>query len=122
MYFIRIDNLDELKLESDITDVLTKDINDALAEKGLVCGGIHRFPGKQDLFVMIDIEAIEPRIRAGKRQKDKLLGFEDWVFVNDVVNDTLDKYGIYGVVKSTKYVVRVGKRRRQTYEGGRALT
>jgi len=118
MYTIRIDNLDEYT-GSDVEKDLTETMNQMLAEHGMKSGGIHFFPGRDDLFVLVDVEMIEPRIRPGQRSKDCLLSFPDWIIVNNTVNDVLDKFKFYATVKSSKFVVRIGKRRREDYKGGR---
>ncbi len=122
MYTIRIDNLDEYEGDIEtIEEKLTEDVNTILLEKGIKVGGVHRFPGRQDLFLLVDAEMLEARFRPGQRSMDKLLGFQDWIHVNDAVNDMLDGHKFYAVVKSTKFIVRVGKRRRTDYEGGRSF-
>ena len=118
MYTIRIDNLDEFEGD-DIETSLTDSLNTILNVNGMKAGGIHLFPGRQDLFILVDVMMSEPRLRPGQRTKDNLLGFGDWIKVNDAVNDVLDDHKFYAVVKSSKFIVRVGKRRRNSYEGGR---
>jgi hypothetical protein len=100
---------------------LTDGINEILAPEGIEVGTIARFPGRQDLFVLVNAQMSEARLRPGQRSKDKLLGFNDWISVNNAVNDILDQHKFYAVVKSTKFIVRVGKRRRDNYDGGRSF-
>ncbi len=122
MYSIRIDNLDEYPGDlSKIEDTLTEDTNIILADQGIKIGGIRYYPGRDNLFLLIDAEMIESRLRPGQRSKDILLGFDDWVHVNNAVNDVLDGHKFYALVKSTKFIVRVGKKRRTDYEGGRSF-
>jgi hypothetical protein len=122
MFTIRIDNLDEYQGDIEkIESQLTEDVNVVLLNHGIKIESISRFPGRQDLFILINAQMLEARLRPGQRSKDKLLGFQDWICVNDAVNDVLDGHRFYAVVKSTKFIVRVGKRRRTDYEGGRSF-
>lgn len=120
LYTIRIDNLDEF-VGDDIEKTLTDDINKKLEEHEIIVGGIFKFPGKQDLFILVDAEMRNERIRAKQNSKDKMLDFDDWIKVNNAINDVLDDHKFYAVVKSSRFIVRIGKRRREDYSGGRTF-
>jgi hypothetical protein len=121
MYTIRIDNLDEYDGERAIELTLRDGINTELSQHNLKVGVVGAFPGRPELFVLAKFESTIARQRYGGRGKDKLLGFEDWIKVNNAVNKVLNDYGFYAHVKSGKFIVRIGKKCREDYTGGRTF-
>jgi hypothetical protein len=109
MYTIRVDNLDEYK-GSDIERDMTDAVNEDLKQHGIQVKGICKFPMKSDTFILVDALLSEPREHG--RIKSDLLGPDDWLFVNQAVNNMLDKFNFCAKVRSRNFMIRDGKRRK----------
>jgi len=122
MYTIRIINDGEKEHESklsknlsgeDIAKEFADRVNAKLKEYEISVR-LSPFPGRDDLFLLTKAEK-------QRKSDDKRLSFSDWKFLNDAVNDMLDELRLFAIVKSSKFVVRYGFKRRVDYSGGRRL-
>jgi hypothetical protein len=118
VYTIRIDNYDDYDSEMSegskkkFCDDFSLKLREKLEPHAIDAAGIFPYPTTDETFMLVNVRLMEPRVRPGRKVADTLLSTDDWKAVNDCVNEICDEYNFCALIRSSKIIIREGKKRK----------